>query len=290
MDSARRIQHSNAAASKTILTLDQYEELRRRLLNLTGIELGDNKFSLVGARLFKRLSDLKLTNFSDYINHLQTHKEETAYFVNCLTTHKTDWFREPQHFNYLVNNVIPKLQHAKRTQADKTILIWSAACSSGEEVYTLAMSLHEKFRNPQEFKILGTDIDVHVLSRAMAGVYSSHNVKSQVPAPLVDKYFEELNSRQSSDLKVNAALTENIKFRHHNLIDNNIPSHVKFDVIFLRNVLIYFSLSTREKVINQLTRNLNPGGYIFIGHSESLTGINTPLVQVSEAVYKLEIK
>lgn len=266
----------------------QYDEIRSQLAMLAGIELGPNKQILVESRLRKRLQGLHLVNFAQYIECLQNSPEEVTEFINSLTTNKTDWFREPAHFSYLTDKVLPELYQQKSATGDKTVYLWSAASSTGEEIYSLSMSLKEKLKVGYDFRILGTDIDTHVLAKAKAGIYSKDLVKEQVPPMFLSKYFQDASTANSQLMKVNTELRRNAKFREFNLIEGNLGSELRFDVIFLRNVLIYFTPPTIERVINRLCRYLRPNGYLFIGHSESLSGLTHPLTQVSESVYRLK--
>lgn len=273
------------------LTRPVYEELRRLLVENTGIELGDNKYSLVESRLLKRLNALQLSSFAKYLKLLKSSSEEFDFFINCMTTNKTDWFREPRHFDYLVEKVLPAITTEKQNErkaarnkdSDQIVYVWSAASSTGEEIYSLAMTLEENLPKRTGFRILGTDIDSEVLQKASAASYKKSTVDRQVPPHLRMKYF--LNTSRS-EISVCQKLRDKTKFRQFNLIESQMPVEMLFDVIFLRNVLIYFTRPTIEVVIKRLLRNLKPGGYLFIGHSESLNGLSLPLEQVSEAVYQ----
>lgn len=259
------------------LTEVQYEWIRTKLLSLTGIELGESKQTLAESRLLKRLSALGLKEYSDYLNYLKKNESENTFFINCLTTNKTDWFRENSHFDHLVKAVLPRI--------GSQVMVWSAASSTGEEIYTLAMVLKEYYQGRGDFKILGTDIDTDALKKASSGIYRAETVKEQVPAEYLRKYFTLSNDKETCTVK--PELRKNVKFRQFNLISGSLPGGLMFDVIFLRNVLIYFKGNTIENVIGRLVTYLKPGGHLFIGHSESLTGIKHPLVLTSNAVYKL---
>lgn len=261
-----------------------YEIIRKRLGALCGIELGDNKQTLVESRLMKRLSFLKMKDMGQYIRYLDQTSEEESSFVNCLTTNKTDWFREPKHFSYLVNQVLPELY----SKGQKTVYLWSAASSTGEEAYTLAMAMNEHLKAGYDFRILASDIDTDILAKAKSALYRTEQVKSQVPLSLQSKYFIDDISQGKDLMRVSPELCAHTKFRNFNLIESTLPPDIRFDVIFLRNVLIYFASSTIEQVIARVCKSLKPGGYLFIGHSESLSAISHSLVQVSESVYRLK--
>ncbi len=267
----------------------QYDCLRNRLISLTGIELGDNKQTLIETRLSKRLSVLKLDSFTQYINYLEKDPNEISNFVNSLTTNKTDWFREATHFSYLTKQVLPSIEILPRSNsADQTLYLWSAASSSGEEAYSLAITMREYLKDSkQDFRIFGTDIDSEILSKAINARYNEENIRQQVPPEYRNKYFSKLANQTKNCIQVSSELSSRTKFRQYNLVEGKLPTEIKFDVIFLRNVLIYFSRTTIETVINGMIKNLRPGGYLFIGHSESLSGLSIPLIHVSESVYRL---
>lgn len=267
----------------TTLTRTVYEELRQILEESTGIELGENKYSLVESRLLKRLNTLQLSSFSKYLKLIMESDEEFKIFINCMTTNKTDWFREPRHFSYLAESAIPILINEKKKGSDQTIYIWSAASSTGEEIYSLAMTFEEHLSQSADYRILGTDIDTDVLQKAASAAYKKTIVEEQVPVHLRMKYF---TNSAKDEVSVCRQLRERTKFRQFNLIESQMPVEMQFDIIFLRNVLIYFTRTTIENVIRRLLRNLKPGGLIFIGHSESLNGLSLPIDQVSEAVYR----
>ena len=281
---APNLESEELQLTRSPISAIHYELVRKKLGSLCGIELGDNKQALVESRLMKRLSSLKLKDIGQYIRYLEKTPEEETAFINCLTTNKTDWFREPKHFSYLVNQVLPELYKT----SDETIYLWSAASSTGEEVYTLAMAMNEHIKPGYDFRILGTDIDTDILAKAKAAIYRSEMVKSQVPFSLQSKYFIEDADETKDLVRVCPELCAHTKFRNFNLIESTLPVDIRFDVIFLRNVLIYFTPSTIEQVIARLCKNLKPGGYLFIGHSESLSSISHSLVQVSESVYRLK--
>ncbi|MGZ3784812.1 MAG: CheR family methyltransferase [Bdellovibrio sp.] len=275
----------------TALSQMQYEFIRQQLLQATGIELGSNKQALVESRLLKRLSFLKLKDFSQYIMYLKNNHGEYIYFINCLTTNKTNWFREDKHFSYLVNHIIPENSKANSlTFSDKKkrpLYLWSAACSTGEEVYSLAMAIKECSLVGNNFRILGTDINTEALDIARSATYSIKNIELEIPNQFRQKNLENLENSSEAFFKVSSDILENVKFRNYNLIADDLPTNFQFDVIFLRNVLIYFSRPTIETVINRVLRYLRPGGYLFIGHTESLNKLSHPLVQVSESVFQL---
>jgi chemotaxis protein methyltransferase CheR len=212
-------------------------------------------------------------------------REELVHLIDVVTTNKTDFYREPKHFDFLVEKALPDL--TSRNGGGKTIQIWSAGCSSGEEPYTLAIVLseyaltHSNFR----FKILATDISTTVLDKAMQGVYTT-DIISPVPAPLKRKYFMRSRKPGSERVRVVPELRKLIEFRHLNFMDDDYGITEKSDAIFCRNVIIYFDRPTQERILKKLSDHLVPGGYLFVGHAETLHDLNLPLTPVVPALYR----
>ncbi len=262
----------------------EFNELRKVLHEMTGIKLNDGKKTMIESRLVKRLKNLGLQSFSEYCQYLCQHQEELEKFINSMTTNKTEFYREAEHFRFLKTQALPQILNTKR---QKRLRVWSAAASTGEEVYTLAIELNEFFNHHSDFdwKILGTDIDTQVLEQAQQGIYPAQIVK-QIRADLVQRNFLKGTGKNQGLYRIGPTLKENIKFRKFNLISENLDVHLKFDIIFLRNVLIYFNNENVQKVINKMANALLPDGFLFIGHSETLNGILHPLEPVQSAVYQ----
>jgi chemotaxis protein methyltransferase CheR len=246
-----------------------------------GIKLPVSKLVLVESRLSKRLSALNLKSFSDYVKFVfsaEGHTEKTA-LIDFITTNKTDFFREDVHFKYLENYI-------RVNKISKPLQIWSAACSSGEEPYTISM-VFEEMKASQQFSspysILATDISLSILSKAIAGEYSETSVKP-ISKALVAKYF----FARESKLVVNAALRKPITFKRFNLVEDvqYYALSARFDFIFCRNVLIYFDHATQIKVIGNLVSRLAPGGHLFLGHCETLLRSEFPLTQIQPTIYQ----
>jgi chemotaxis protein methyltransferase CheR len=258
------------------LNAQTYESIAKALKTWTGIDLGAGKQALVESRLHWRLQELGLEDLNAYLKFLERHPSERQAFINSLTTNKTDWFREAEHFEYLTKKIIPSLR------SSGPLTIWSAASSSGEEIYTLAMCLAEHFGKNDGFRILGSDIDTECLDHAQEAVYRRETVEAQVPKYLRLKYFDF----DQDKAKVRDELKKNLKFRPFNLVGSDWPVAVQFDVIFIRNVLIYFKAQTVEEVIHRICRYLRPDGYLVVGNSETLTMLKTPLQPVAGSIYK----
>ncbi len=253
-----------------------------------GIRMPPSKKPLLEARLKKRFRKLEMKSYSDYCEHLfspEGLRDELVNMVDAVTTNKTDFFREPGHFEYLERIVVPEL--IRFFGLPRRFRVWSAGCSSGEEPYTLAMVLEETAGRCSEFRysILATDICTTVLDQAQAGVYDHERVEP-VTLSLRKKYLRRGKDEWRDRIRVTPQLREKVTFRRLNLMDEEFGLREKVDVIFCRNVVIYFDKSTQAKVFQKLCRNLNSGGYLFIGHSESLFGMDLPLTPVVPTVFR----
>ena len=258
-----------------------------------GIKMSDTKLPLLQSRLQRRLRALGLGTLEEYQDHLFNSpggEAEQVHFINAITTNKTDFFREPQHFDYLVRTALPNLDPEgtkARRENPWRLKLWCAGCSSGEEAYTLAMVLSE-FGNSRpgfDFALLATDISTKVLNHAQTGIYEEERIGPVAPA-LRTKYLLRSRNRQRAQVRIIPELRGKISFHRLNFMDAHYGVKDMFDVIFFRNVMIYFSKETQEAVIGKLCRNLRPGGYLFVGHSESLTGLNIPVSCVTSATYR----
>lgn len=267
-----------------------YEFIRRLVYTHSRINLGADKKELVSARLGKRLRATGLATISDYCRHLQGPKggEELPHLIDVISTNHTYFFRENAHFDLLSQTILPELA-AKRTAAGWSKLnIWSAACSSGEEPYTLALVLEQFFDRQASawpWHIEATDISNPILKKAQDGIYKA-DATDKIPPAQLRAYFQEGVGPQAGTFQVKPALQKNIRFRQLNLLGPSLPFTEPFQVIFCRNVMIYFDRATQEELVTRLTRLLVPGGYLLVGHSESLTGIKHTLESVKPAVYR----
>lgn len=261
----------------------QFKELIHRT---TGIFLSDQKKKLVLARLSKRLRALNLDNFTDYYRHVTEDADgmvEIENLINRITTNKTDFFREVHHFHYLRDVVFPALIRAGENGASRRLRIWSAGCSTGEEPYSIAITTAETFKNLRgwDIRILASDLDTEVLQRAALGVYPTQAV-APVPPELLGKYF----LRTGTEYTVSPALKAMIAFRRLNLMETAFPMKNPFDIIFCRNVIIYFDQETKAALMNKFHYHLKTGGYMFIGHSESLMSMKDRFRYLKSTVYQ----
>lgn len=254
-----------------------------------GIQLPMRKQTLVEGRLRKRIDRLGFDSFTSYLDFVLNQEEgtkERMELIDVITTNKTNFFREPAHFEYLTDMAIPVRIKDKAAQAEK-IAIWSAGCSTGEEAYTLSMVLSEAQEKRQDFKfeILATDISHSCLRTAGQGVYAQKNI-DPVALDLRRKYL--LKSRNPADTRIQMGpeIRNHIRFDICNLMDKNFSVTQKMDIIFCRNVMIYFNNEIKHALVNKFERQLQPGGYLFVGHSESLSGMKTQMIQVAPMVYR----
>ncbi len=259
----------------------QFRHVGELVGRIAGIQLPPGKESLVRSRLAKRLRALGLTSVTDYLDIVErdTTRTELAEMVDVLTTNKTSFFREADHFRLLESTVFPALG---RTGAP--IRIWSAVCSTGEEPYTIAMVARETLGSAaSRVKILATDISARVLQRARDAVYDADTLED-VPPALRRTHFEALPGAQDR-CRVAPATRDHVQFARLNLM-GDWPMKGPFDVILCRNVMIYFDKPTQERLVERYAALLAPGGYLFVGHSESLSGLRHSLAYVQPATYR----
>ncbi|HLK65449.1 MAG TPA: CheR family methyltransferase [Bryobacteraceae bacterium] len=252
-----------------------------------GIKMPESKIALVQSRLLRRVRDLKLRSVDQYSKYFfdPAHAEEREHLINAITTNKTDFFREPGHFEYLTGVVLPNFGADSR--ANRRFKAWSAGSSSGEEAYTIAIVLAE-FASQQpgfDFGILGTDISTHVLAKAREGIYHQSLILPVAPE-LRNKYLMRGKNQSEHLARVVPELRKRVTFHQLNFMDDDYGIREMFDVVFFRNVMIYFERSTQEAVIRKICRNLVPGGYLFAGHSESLASLDVPLRPVRASIYR----
>jgi len=257
--------------------------------NEVGIQLPASKHTLVEGRLRKRLRQLGFNGFEDYLDHVLDSpegKHERLHLIDAITTNKTDFFRESEHFRYLVDKALPKIEKNRQRDGRREISLWSAGCSSGEEAYTLSIVLNEvaERHSGLRFNILATDISKSCLDTARRAVYPERRIDS-VPMELRKKYFLRSSDSAEELVQMGPELRSPIQFGSLNLIANSFGLSQKMDVIFCRNVMIYFNNQIREQLVRRFEQQLVPGGYLFVGHSESLNGFEMGLDQVAPMVY-----
>ncbi len=255
-----------------------------------GIKMPVPKKVMLEARLKKRLRALGLESFEEYCDFLFSPEgmvNERHLMINVVTTNKTDFFREPRHFEYLAQTAVPELIGLCGAGTRRPLSVWSAGCSTGEEPYTLAMVLSEfAVRNPGFFfSIIASDISTGVLEKAVRAVYKEERVEA-VPQELKRKYLMKSKDRSKKFIRIAPELRSLVRFRRLNFLDHDFGMRELQDIIFCRNVIIYFDRPTQEKVLGRLCQHLIPGGYLFMGHSETLSSLDLPLVTVGPMVYR----
>ncbi len=265
----------------------EFEELRELILRQTGVQLSDGKRPLLVSRLAKRLRLHGCQSFGDYHRHLREKDpdgSELREMIGAVTTHKTSFYREPHHFELLARLL------GSTASRGRPLRLWSAACSSGEEPYTMAIAVREALaagRLPasSDVRILATDIDVGVLERAEQGTYPLER-KADLPAGVLQRHFLRGQGTRAAQMRVRAPLRELIAFRRLNLIEAGWPMRGPFDAIFCRNVLIYFDKQTQQAVVSRLVDKLRPGGLLALGHSESMLGARPDLRSLGHSAFE----
>jgi len=262
---------------------DDFELLRGIVYRETGIRLSDLKKSLLQSRILRRLRSLGLASYSDYTRYInENYDSEIMEFINAVTTNKTEFFRENQHFEFLHEVALPELEQKER----KHIRIWSAGCSTGEEPYSMAITLNEYFGSHiPDVKILATDIDTQVLEKGLNGIYTEEQLVD-VDRSYITRYFESVVIDGHKKLRAKDALRDLIVFKRLNLLDETFPMKGKFDVIFCRNVVIYFDKPTQKKLFQKFFHYLSDDGYLCVGHSENLSGLSESFQHIGKTVYR----
>lgn len=259
--------------------------IRDMVTEHAGISLSDAKKDLVYSRLSKRIRILGMSGFQEYCGYLkQGHEEELVNFVNAITTNLTSFFREKHHFEYLKSTVMPRL--LQENAASKRIRIWSAGCSTGEEPYSLAITVKEALRGTYgwDVKILATDLDTNVVDKAKNGVYTQERVDG-LDKNIVKKWFKKGSGNHAGFVRVHPELQELITFKQLNLM-HSWPMKGQFDVIFCRNVVIYFDKPTQKVLFDRYADIIQDNGMLFIGHSETLFKVSTRFKLIGNTIYR----
>jgi chemotaxis protein methyltransferase CheR len=264
-------------------TWEHFEHLRKISMSHTGIQVPDIMQEMFYARLSKRLRQLKLADFDQYIRYLEANWDtEGTPFVNALTTNLTSFFRENHHFIFLKKTLIPYVV----SRGQKLLKVWSAGCSTGEEPYSIAMTLTDAcVGQGLKWELTATDLDTDVLARAARGIYGMDRVEDLEPEQK-KRFLLKGKGPRAGNVRVMRDLRHKIQFRQLNLI-KPFDLGERFDVIFCRNVVIYFDRDTKIRLIEQFARHLNPGGHLIMGHSESLHGISTAFQGLGNTIYQL---
>ena len=268
--------------SESAISDQEFALFQRLIYKIAGISLSDSKKVLLVGRLQKRLRHYQLENFNQYYRLLSSdeHPGELQVMVDLLTTNETYFFREPKHFDFLRQHIL------RGWRGERPFRVWSAASSSGEEAYTIAMVLADTLAS-KAWEIVGSDISTQVLDKARQGHYPMTRIDG-IPRPFLSKFCRKGVRSQEDTFLINAELRARVNFLQVNLTQPVTADVGLFDVIFLRNVMIYFDNDTKRRVVSHLLPHLRPGGHFIIGHSETLNGIVTSLNQVSPTIYRKE--
>ena len=265
---------------------EEFNKLSEFITTNYGIKMPAAKRVMLQSRLHKRLRELNITSYKEYSEYIfsQKGKEEIINMIDVVSTNKTDFYREPKHFEFLIETILP--EYISRNDRGKKLKVWSAGCSSGEEVYTLSFVLSDFFaqHSGYDFSLLGTDISTRILKKAIDGIYEERKVEP-VPMEVKKKYLLRSKDKEKKLVRIVPHLRAKAKFMRLNFMDEVYAVDEEFDIIFCRNVLIYFDRPTQEKVINNLSQKLKKGGYFFLGHSESINGLKVPLVQLKPTIF-----
>jgi chemotaxis protein methyltransferase CheR len=268
------------------LSKRNFDALSRYIYDYSGIKMPITKITMLEGRLRRRLRATGIATLDAYCDYLFKQNglsTESTYLIDAVTTNKTDFFREPKHFEYVERVVLPEMLAA----GHRNLRVWSSACSTGAEPYTIAMILQEfaSANREVDYRILATDLSTDVLEAAKRGVYARDMI-APVPKSVQQKYVMVARERGRTDVRISPRLRAKVGFARLNLMDDSYPVGDPMHMVFCRNVLIYFDKATQAKVLTRLCDCLMTGGYLFVGHSESVTGMPLPVKQVANTVFR----
>lgn len=271
------------------MTKAEFRQLSEFIYRHCGIKMPAVKKTMLEARLQKRLRSLGLGSYKDYCEHLfqsARGEEEYVHMIDCVTTNKTDFFREPEHFRFLANVLLPEYMKNPET-AGRPFKIWSAACSTGEEPYTLAMVLSDfSLQQPGfHYTIFATDISTKVLAKASMAVYDEE-LTAVIPLPMKQRYLLRGKDRVKRLVRIAPEIRVKVQFSRANLMDERLVPSESMDVIFCRNVMIYFDRETQRALLGRLCGYLKPQGHLFLGHSETIHGFDLPVRRITSTIYR----
>lgn len=270
------------------LSVRDFNQFRSLVYEKCGINLGDGKIDLVRARLSKRLRQIGMNSFREYYRLVTEDSSgaELVCLMDAISTNLTSFFREKKHFDFMTDHILPGISGKPVSGQAREFRVWSAGCSSGEEPYSISISLNEFAESSPgfTFSILATDISTKVLDKAIAGVYDYERLAG-MPTGTRNRFFLRGNGKMDGYVKVKPRLRKAVTFKRLNLMEP-FPFRENFDLIFCRNVMIYFDKPTQEKLVSKYHESLRPGGHLFIGHSESLMGITHSFQYVQPTIYR----
>ena len=295
-------------ASLVTMDMREFKTFRELIHSKTGIWLRDGKQTMLAGRLSKRLRHHGMNNFAAYAAYIETVQDggkELAEIINCVTTNKTSFFREIHHFDFLAKKLVPDLVAGAALGRARSIRIWSAACSTGEEPYSIAISVldalkvaHMSASTPPtlgvsrpppggwQVEVVASDIDTVVLATAAQGIYDQDSL-ADVPQAMQTKYFLRGKGNMAGQVRVKKEAAQLVKFQRINLMDSHWPLEGKFDVIFFRNALIYFNRETQEVFLRKMLSHLKPRGYLILGHSEQVPWLNDSVEALNNTIHQL---
>ena len=266
----------------------EFQKFSRYVYDVSGINLHDGKKELLKARLGKIIRQRNFRSFRQYYDHVVNDKSgyELIVLLDSISTNLTYFFRESGHFDFLKTKALPEIMNSKASSRDNSLRLWSAGCSSGEEAYSIAIAVSEAIGNMKkwQFEILATDLSTKVLEKARAGIYENKKVDN-IPYELKRRYLQKGDNRWKGYFRVKKEISEKISFQRLNFMEE-FHFEEPFDVIFCRNVMIYFDNPTKEALVGKFYQQFANGGYFFIGHAESLTGIKHTFKYIQPSVYK----
>ena len=275
-----------AAPAVTAVSDGEFELFQRLILAEAGIWLAPVKKALLVGRLARRLRELGLASYRAYYDRVRDDPAEQVRMLDAICTNETHFFREPRHFEFLATRLFPALrEQAEAGQRARRIRVWSAACSSGEEPYSIAMALLDAFPSGWDLEILATDLSTKILERARAAVWPMEK-SSEIPQPYLKSFMLRGVGGQEGLMKAGPELRALVRFDRINLNGDAWPAG-RFDLVFCRNVLIYFERRAKERVVGRLLDRLEPGGHLFLGHAESLGGLTARARAAIPTVYAL---
>jgi chemotaxis protein methyltransferase CheR len=268
------------------LSSRNFQRLSTFIQDYSGIKMPANKRTMLEGRLRRRMRATRINDVNEYCRFLFEEDglaSETIHLIDAVTTNKTEFFREPAHFDFLVAKGLPALA----AKGKREIKIWSSACSTGAEPYTIAMVMDEFCEKQRgvDYSILCTDICTEVLDQAIAGRFSEAMIEP-VSIARRQRYLMRNRDASRNEVRIRSDLRGKLSFARLNLMDDAYPIETDLDIVFCRNILIYFDKPTQAKVLKRLCNHLSPGGYLFLGHSESIVGIDLPVVQIANTVFQ----
>ncbi len=283
---AARVEADDGPIGSDQLSSKNFKRLAELIHGYSGIKMPANKRTMLEGRLRRRMRAVRIATLNDYCRYLFEEDgldAEIVHLIDAVTTNKTEFFREPAHFQFLRNKALPALAKT----GGRTIKAWSAACSTGAEPYTLAMVLeeHRRANRRQDYSILCTDLCTQVLGQAVTGIFPAAMIEP-VELDLRQRYVMRAREAGRHEVRIVPELRAKLAFARLNLMDDAYPVDRDMDIIFCRNILIYFDKPTQSKVLSQLCQHLRPGGYLFLGHSESIVGIDLPVRQIANTVFQ----